>query len=264
MLRRFFLFIVGALLIAPFMHNPSWAQEAEASVPTVLVTGSNRGIGYEFARQYAEQGWKVIATCRKPADATKLQALAEQYPNLTIEALDVTDHEQIDSLAAKYEGQPIDVLLNNAGISGGGENQFFGKFNYDVFQGVIDVNVIGPLKMAEAFVDHVAASKQKKIMSVSSSQGSIAQVRVPMLYFYRASKSALNMVMTNLAKQLRGKKIIVGLVAPGATDTDFMKGVTIPLGDPKDRVAGMMESIDNFTLEKTGGYIEWTQKELPW
>lgn len=260
---RFVTFLVFAGLIT--LTTPIHAQDGDSSAsPTVLITGSNRGIGYEFARQYAERGWRVIATSRKPAQATSLKELQIDYPNVVMEQLDVTDHDSIDALAAKYEGQPIDILVNNAGISGGGENQIFGKLNYDVFQGVMDVNVMGPLKMAEAFLANVEASEHKKIMTVSSSQGSITQVKVPMLYFYRASKTALNMTMRNLAIQLKGKGVIVGMVAPGATKTDFMKGLKIPLGDPKDRVGGMITVIDDFTLENTGAFIEWTGEELPW
>ena len=90
-----------------------------ADTPTVLITGASRGIGLELARQYAERGWQVIATARTPTEATALMAIAKQHANVTVEALDVTDYAQIDALAAKYKGRPIDVLLNNAGISGG-------------------------------------------------------------------------------------------------------------------------------------------------
>jgi len=232
--------------------------------PTVLVTGANRGIGFEFTKQYAERGWNVIATARKPSKADDLKALADQYDGIQIETLDVTKDKQIERLAKKYEGQPIDILINNAGIGGGGENQFFGRLKYDVFEDVMDVNALGPIKMAEAFLPHIESSTQKKIITVSSSQGSITQVNVGMLYFYRASKSALNMMMRNLSFQLKGRGITVGMVAPGATDTDFMKGVKIPLGKPSERVAGMIAVIDDMNVENTGSFIEWTGNELPW
>jgi len=242
-----------------------WAGGHETQVtPTVLVTGANRGIGFEFAKQYAERGWNVIATARKPSKADDLKALADQYDGITIETLDVTKDKQIERLAKKYEGQPIDILINNAGIGGGGENQFFGRLKYDVFEDVMAVNALGPIKMAEAFLPHVETSTQKKIMTVSSSQGSVTQVNVGMLYFYRASKSAVNMMMRNLSFQLKGRGITVGMVAPGATDTDFMKGVKIPLGKPSERVAGMIAVIDDMDIEKTGSFIEWTGNELPW
>ena len=254
-----------ALVMMVWTSPAAWAGGHETeTVPTVLVTGANRGIGFEFTKQYAERGWNVIATARKPSKADDLKALAKQYPRISIETLDVTKHKQIDRLAKKYEGQPIDILINNAGIGGGGQNQFFGKLKYDVFEDVMEVNALGPIKMAEAFLPHIEAGTQKKIMTVSSSQGSITQVNVGMLYFYRASKSALNMMMRNLSFGLKGRGITVGMVAPGATDTDFMKGVKIPLGKPSERVAGMITVIDNMSIETTGSFIEWTGDELPW
>lgn len=233
---------------------------------TVLITGANRGIGLEFVKQYAARGYTVIATARNPDNSPDLQALAKANTNIRLEQLDVVDHAGIDALAAKLKGTAIDILVNNAGIGGGGDNQVFGKINYDVFDGVMKTNVEGPLKISEAFIEHVAASTQKKIMMVSSSQGSIASVRSPSLYFYRASKSALNMVTVNLAKAVKDKGVIVGMVAPGATDTDFMIEVRgrIPLGDPAERTAGMIAQIDAFTLEKTGQFYEWNGEQIPW
>ena len=104
-----------------------------AGAPTVLITGSSRGIVFELSRQYAQQGWTVIATCRTPEMATALQALAKGFDNVTIERLDVTDHARIDELAAQYEGTAIDVLLNNAGINPGRVGQHFGAIDYAEF-----------------------------------------------------------------------------------------------------------------------------------
>ena len=144
--------------------------------------------------------------------------------NIIVEKLDVTDHAAIDALwQPRYVDQPIDMLLNNAGIGGGFQNQLFGKMNYETFDQVMAVNVKGPMKMCEAFRKNVAASNLKKIIAVSSSQGSISQRDFgPMLYWYRSSKAALNMSMVNLAFQLQRKKVIIGLVTPGATATDFI------------------------------------------
>lgn len=235
------------------------------SKTTVLITGASRGIGLEFAKRYAERGWRVIATCRDPGKAEALQALAAKHPNLVVEPLDVVDHPGIDALAAKYAGQPIDILLNNAGIGGGGDNQLFGKLNYAVFPEVMAVNVVGPIKVCEAFVKHVQASTLKKMITVSSSQGSIASVKMPMLYWYRASKAALNMVMVNLALALKGRGIIVGLVTPGATDTDFMAGLPKKMLRPVgDAVTDMLREIDRFNLDMTGQYLGYKGDSLPW
>ncbi|NND36533.1 MAG: SDR family NAD(P)-dependent oxidoreductase, partial [Gammaproteobacteria bacterium] len=148
---------------------------------TTLITGANRGLGLDFARQYAEDGWRVIACCRTPADAAELQDLAKQYDGVTIEKLDVCDRGAVDALARECAGQPIDVLLNNAGIIGPipiaehVERQQFGTMDYEVWRDVVETNTFAPLKMAEAFVEHVAASEQKKIVNISSTVGSITE-----------------------------------------------------------------------------------------
>jgi len=234
----------------------------------ILVTGANRGLGLEFTRQYAERGAKIIATARKPEAADVLNALAADNGNIVVEKLDVTDHAAIEALASKYEGVPIDLLLNNAGIGGGIENQMFGKMNYDVFYKVMAVNVAGPMKICEEFRNNVGMSELKKMISVSSSQGSIASVKMPMLYWYRSSKSALNMQMVNLALQLKRKKIIVGLVTPGATSTDFIpeqfrkaiKGIQ----EPHEAAANMIRNIDRFSLANTGTFFDYTGDIVPW
>lgn len=244
---------------------PPPAVPAGSGPPTVLITGANRGIGLEFAGRYAERGYRVVATCRSPATAPGLKVLADRFPLLTIEALDVLDHAGVDALARKLAGQPIDILLNNAGIGGGGENQLFTKLNYDTFYEVMAVNAVGPIKVCEAFLKHVQASNQRKMITVSSSQGSIGSVDAPRLYWYRASKSAVNMLMANLALQLKSRGIVIGLVTPGATDTDFMKGLPKRMLRPvADAVTDMVREIDRFDLASTGRFVDTTGETLPW
>jgi len=244
------------------------APPVAAALPekaTVLITGASRGIGLEFARSYAARGWQVIATCRDPAGATALNALAAASRGMAVERLDVVDHASIDALASRLSGQPIDILINNAGIGGGGANQEFGKLRYEVFPEVMKVNAEGPIKVCEAFVSHVAASSLKKMMTVSSSQGSIGSVKMPMLYWYRSSKAAVNMMMANLALQLKGKGIIVGMVTPGATDTDFMAGLPKKMLRPvEDAVRDMMREIDRFDLSMSGQFLGYKGDVLPW
>jgi len=233
--------------------------------PTVLITGSNRGIGFEFTRQYAERGWNVIATARSPEKAEALNVLAREHGNIVIEQLDVTDFEQIDALAAKYTNTPIDLLLHNAGISGGAKMQMFTKMDYDVFARVLAVNTIAPLKISEAFYPHVRASRDKKMVTISSTEGLIGHVKRPSLYFLRSSKAAVNMVMVNLALQLKRMGISVAMVNPGPTDTDLMAGLPKKMLRPvPDSVTDMIHNIDQLSLDTSGAFINDDGTTIPW
>lgn len=261
---------LAALLLAG-LALPATAADpppaTDAYVPTVLVTGANRGIGLELARQYAARGWTVIATARKPAEATELAALAAQSGGrVKVEALDVMDFASIDALAARYAGQPVDILFNNAGVTGGGQNQQFGKnMQWELFDGVYRTNVVGPLKMAEAFLPNLLAGRQKKISNVSSSQGSIGSTKNGTLYIYRSSKAALNMVMKNLANQLKGQGIAVALIDPGPVDTDMMKGLPKAMLRPVATAGSdLIRITDGLTLGNTGTYWTFTGEVLPW
>lgn len=264
------------------VHSPSrllvsailclcWGTVVIADVvqPTVLITGSNRGIGLELARQYAGRGWGVIATCRTPEKATALQALASENRAVVIEVLDVTDFEQIDALAEKYRGVPIDVLINNAGILGGNERQQFGRFDYAAFDEVMAVNTRGPIKMVESFIDNVALSDQKKIMNMSSAVGSITMTFSGQ-NFYRASKAALNMSMRTISKTLKRSdapghnEVIIGLINPGIVDTGFAKNVPIPMIQADESAAAVIAVIDAYTLKQTGSFMSYNGKPLPW
>jgi len=246
------------------------AQETTAAatyVPTVLITGANRGIGLEVARQYAARGWHVIGTARKPAEATELNALAAASDGkVLVEALDVMDLAAIDALATKYQGKPVDILFNNAGVTGGGENQQFAKnMKWDLFDVVFRTNVVGPLKMAEAFLPNVQASELKKISNVSSSQGSIGSTRTGTLYIYRSSKASLNMVMVNLANQLKSKGIAVALIDPGPVDTDMMKSLPKKMLRPVTTAGSdLIRITDQLTLQNTGTYWTFDGTVLPW
>ncbi len=244
------------------------AETGAAAAPetTVLITGANRGLGLEFARQYAARDYRVIATARRPDEATELQALKARHPKLVIEQLDVTDFAGIDALAGKYRDQPIDILINNAGVTGEPfQTQVFGKIDYKAFDPVMHVNVLAPLKMTEAFIGNVEASRQKKVITVSSSMGSIAK-SFGTGYFYRSSKSAVNMIMYSLSKDLKARGIIIGLVNPGPTDTDMM---AVFRGRAKLRpvdaaTADMIRNIDGLTPETSGAYLQYDGSQLPW
>lgn len=235
-----------------------------ADSPTVLITGANRGLGLEFARQYAGRGWRVIATARKPAEATALAELAAAHPAVSIEPLDVTDGAAIAALAAKLQGQPIDLLLHNAGVAGARAGQGLGSFDYDLYRLVLETNAIGPMRLTEALLGNVALSGQKKIVTISSSEGSIARVDAPRGYWYRSSKAAVNMLMRNLAFEVQKQGITVALVNPGPVDTDMMKGVRMPLQPVPAAAATVIRIIDGVTLEETGRFWDYEGGELPW
>ena len=237
---------------------------------TVLITGSNRGLGLEFTKQYASRGWKVIATARNPEAATELRAIAAKNRGVFVEKLDVEDVAAIKALAAKYKGTAIDVLINNAGVLGDMAKQGPGSFDKAEFDNVMNVNVFGALATTDAFLDHVAASTQKKIVSITSRSGIISQPGRRGPSYYRASKVALNMVMKVLADDLRDRGIIVAVVSPPPTDTDMLKQLigrenASFQGKVPDTIGGLIKVIDGLTLENSGGppvYFDGTL--LPW
>ena len=237
----------------------------EGYVPTVMITGANRGIGFEFVKVYLARDYNVIATARSPEKADALNALAAENENLTVVQLDVTDFPRVDALAAELQGQPIDILINNAGISGDVRGQMFGNIDYDEFRKVLDVNVVAPTKIAESFYQNLLDSQLKKLVVVSSSEGSIAGISSPRTMVYRTSKAAVNMMYTNLAVQLKRKGITVAMVNPGLTDTDFVAGLPKKMLRPADVAAeDMARNIDNTWVENTGTFWNYDGRALPW
>jgi NAD(P)-dependent dehydrogenase (short-subunit alcohol dehydrogenase family) len=240
-------------------------------MPTVLVTGAARGLGLELVRQYAADGWTVLAGVRAPARAGELAALADgARGRVEVHALDLDDHGSVDALAARLAGRPIDVLLNSAGTMGQGsfaaEGIAFGRFgtsDFDDWGQVFRVNVMGPMKMAEAFVGHVAASDQKKIVALTSVIGSIARNTVGSLYAYRASKAALNAVMRSLSIDLRKTHgILAAPIHPGWVRTD-MGGSRADIDAPTS-VAGIRNVIAGLDGARAGRFWMYDGSELPW
>jgi NAD(P)-dependent dehydrogenase (short-subunit alcohol dehydrogenase family) len=144
-------------------------------MPSVLITGANRGIGLEFARQYAAEGWVVFASCRNPKAAKELANLVKRSGGkLTVVQMDVTDGESVRNAARQLGNEAIDLLINNAGISGI-PGQRTGHIDYENWLRVLDVNTMGPLRVVEAFVDHIARSDRRLIVTITSGMGSIAE-----------------------------------------------------------------------------------------
>ena len=263
--------IVGAGMGLAAMGAMGWQPaSAQDYTPTVLITGSNRGIGLEFARQYAEAGWNVIATARNPKSADDLKAIADANDNLTIEKLDVTDYKGIDALSKKYKDQPIDVLLNNAGIFTEREGQLLDNLNYEDFELTMAVNAYGPLKMAQAFADQLAASEQKKVVTIASGLGSISMASRGMgggMYYYRMSKAAVNMAMTTLKSEVEPRGIIVGIIGPGMVQTRLLEasGFKGKALTPAQSAEAVRLRIDRLTMDESGKFFNLNgDNELPW
>lgn len=221
-------------------------------MPTALITGASRGLGREFARQYQAGGWRVVATCRDPG---RYDLEGEVYP------LDVTDATGIAALHDELNGEGIDVLINNAGTYGPC-GRALGAIDYDAWESILRTNLMGPVRMAEAFADMVGRSKQKKMVFISSIMGSINENTSGGGYIYRSSKAALNMAVVSLSVDLRGRGIVCLVFHPGWVRTD-MGGASAPL-DAAASVAGMRAVIDRATPADSGRFFNYDGSRLPW
>jgi NAD(P)-dependent dehydrogenase (short-subunit alcohol dehydrogenase family) len=244
-----------------------------AHAETVLITGSNSGIGLELARQYAQKGWTVIATHRRDTTPDTLAALEKEFKNVRPERMDVRSVEQVRALAAKMKGQPIDVLVNNAGIFAMGDwldrtdtSQRFGTLDYDHFDDFMEINVRGPVLVSEAFVDNVRAGKQKKIVSVTSSIGTISTPEVSTnAFWYGTSKAALNKASVTLAAILKKDGIIVVPMHPGAVRVEKQASLKVPgMIETPDAAREMIRTIDGLTMANSGKFLNYDGKSLPW
>lgn len=264
--------IVLVILISGLV-SPVQAEAVESkftSAKTVLITGSNRGIGLGFVEHYVTAGWNVIATARSPGKAAELMQIAKDYPQLQIVQLDVTDHSRIDSLAELFKDQPIDVLINNAGIKP--LNRGAGVDYGDARQ-MFEVNVWGAVKMAEAFMPHLAKSKEKKLVNISSWLGSIAKAPArPTMLNYRASKTALNSYMVALSHGTQSDGVIVSLIHPGGVDVrkeapcaDLSKTNVRQRLCVKQSIDMMMQTIESLTMSDNGKFFNYRPREpLDW
>jgi NAD(P)-dependent dehydrogenase (short-subunit alcohol dehydrogenase family) len=235
--------------------------------PTVLITGSNRGIGLEFVKQFSERGWNIIATARKPVEATDLQEIAAGNERIVIEQLDVTDFERIGTLANKYGDRSIDLLLSNAGITPKYKSAFrtVSGVDWDMARQSMEVNAIAPVRIAQAFMGQVAASDQKKIVVISSKAGSFAEgPEMPMMYSYRASKAALNMLIYTLSFETAKRDVTLTLMSPGQVNTTpgFKMKIAI---EPDESVSKMLKVIDGLSIEDNGKFLDYEDgRVIPW
>jgi NAD(P)-dependent dehydrogenase (short-subunit alcohol dehydrogenase family) len=251
------------------------AAAAGARADTVLITGANSGIGLEFAKQYAAKGWDVIATHRRDETPDTLAELAAKYPKVRAERMDVTSRDQIAALAAKLKDQPIDILLNNAGLfllgadwheNAEGAGQAFGTFDWDQFDAFVTTNIRGPMMVTEAFVENVKQSRQKKIVNISSENGRITGDPLCCgLYWYRMSKAALNKLMRELSVQLRRDGVTVILFDPGPTRVEKQANFDFPgMVETPDTVRDMIATAEKLGLADSGKFFFSDGRESPW
>ena len=236
-------------------------------MPTVLVTGANRGLGYEHVKQYAQKGWKVIACARNPEKATELENLKDKYDdNFIIEQLDVTNHEDIDKLSRKFKNTPIDVLINNAGtagplgVPGAMDYQKIDSMDYEIWRDILEVNLISPFKVATAFHDHIAQSEKKLLIMMSSDLGSIEQNTFGGFYSYRASKAALNIMSKGMSVDWKDLTVIA--LAPGWCKT-FLGGEEAEVF-PDESVKNQQEMFEKIISNNSGMFLDRFGKEVPW
>jgi len=229
---------------------------------TVLITGSNRGIGLEFVKQYINEGWQVIACCRNTKSAHQLNNIKDSNTNrLIIHKLDVSNFKMIEELASKLHDTPIDLLINNAGIYGGNNNTF-GNVDYQDWANAFVINSMAALKIAESFVSNIEYSNIKKMVFLSSQMGSIDDNESGQSYIYRSTKTALNSVVKSLSIDLKHKGIKVLTLHPGWVLTDM--GGTNAQITTEESVKGMKNIIDNMNINNSGSFLDYEGKTIQW
>lgn len=242
-------------------------------MPTMLITGGNRGLGLEFVEQYLAEGWHVIASCRVPDKADELNALrAGAGDLLEIEALDVDDDKSVATLAEKLQGRAIDLLINNAGTI---DKEAYGTAAYDdvddpdpgtydfnEWRRVMDTNLLGPIRVTSAFVEHMTRAENPILVMMGSGLSSIANNKLPGRYSYRTSKAALNMAMRGMAVWLEPKNITTVTISPGWTRTGL--GGPNAVNSVDNSVQGMRKVIAGLSLQDVGRFINFDGEEIPW
>jgi NAD(P)-dependent dehydrogenase (short-subunit alcohol dehydrogenase family) len=232
-------------------------------VKTALITGANRGIGLEFCRQYAADGWRVLACSRYPEKSDALNKLAAGNPELIkVYALDVADHVEIDRLAHVLADESIDLLINNAGIYPDSDKNGFGHTDYAEWIQAFRINTMAPLKMAEAFAAQIARGEQKTIVTITSKMGSIADNSGGGSYLYRSSKAAVNMVVKTMAIDLKSLGITAVVFHPGWVKTDM--GGPNAMISAEQSVSGIRQVIRGLSPADSGKFFGYDGQAIPW
>jgi len=229
---------------------------------TILITGSARGIGFELAKQYAQAGDRVFATCRNPDTATQLHEIAGATDSqLSVHAMDVGDSASVQAFADEIGAEPIDILINNAGVWGGLDTQTFQNMDYDNWASEFNIMAMGPFRVIQTFLPNIIAGEQRKIVTLSSQVA--AHVYDHMIgYSYASAKAAVNRLMTALATELEPQGVIVVPMHPGWVKTE-MAGDVADI-EPSESAKGVREVIAGMTLADSGNFLKWTGDIHPW
>lgn len=231
---------------------------------SILITGSNRGLGLEWVRQYAESDWRVYASCRFPDQADSLQALAKTHPALSIHKLDVTNADHIQQLAGELHDKPLDILVNNAGVyfERWGKDKL-GAIDYTAWMETYAVNTLGAVRVTEALRGQLSRGNKRLVVMTTSHMGSITDIGSPNDYAYRSSKAALNAVSKGLVQDLMPLEISLLLVHPGWVRTR-MGGPNGGLS-PTESIHSMRRLIDGFNKRKDNGvFYRYDGSVIPW
>lgn len=227
----------------------------------VLITGSNRGIGLEFVRQYLEKGWRVYATCRRPAEADSLHMLEGLHNELSIHRLDIANPEDIRNISREMNNVPLDLLINNAGVHLEKGASGLGSIHYDDWLRTLEINTLGAVRVTESLLDNISKSEKKMVAVLSSHLGANPDISDAGSYSYRSSKAALNAAMQGMAVELRERRIGVLILHPGEVMTRLCPEAGIT---PHKSVHGMLNLIEGFTLEQTGSFLQYDGKNMEW
>jgi len=228
---------------------------------SILITGTNRGIGLEFVKHYIKNNEKVIATCRNRNSAKDLLELENTTNNLSLVELDVSNPNSINNFTSKIAGLPIDTFISNAGVSGP-KNIEFGNFDAKEWLDVFNINTIAPLLITQKILKNLRLGKDKKLAFISSKVGSIEDNTSGGMYIYRTSKTALNQVIKSLSIDFKEDNFIVVALHPGWVQTDM--GGPNALIDTKTSVKGLIEVIDNLTPKNSGKFYNYDGSPIPW
>lgn len=239
------------------------ATTGEATIETVLISGANRGLGLALTAHFAKAGWKVLAGCREPEQAQALTALktdGSKDGNIEIFKLDVTDAGDVSALVRRLGGQPLDVLINNAGILDANRTDL-GAIDYDEWAQIFAINSMAPVRMSLALKEHLARAATPRIVTVSSEMGSLNQ-DLEGAICYRTSKAAVNKAMQVLATNFASDGIIVVPIHPGWVRTD-MGGPQAAIS-PEQSAKGIFALTTSLTQEMSGRFWTWDGQEHPW